>query len=182
MPYLFKEEHVSEIKETEVPLINALTDLTWPSTKPTSASRQKRLKDFYERNADKTCYFIYDQSKLVGFAESFPRTIRSGPEKTEILGLGTVCVHPDYKGQGLGAQLVKACFKRVDAGEFPLSLFQTGVPEFYHKLNCKIIKNKIVNSLAEDPTANPFWDPYVMVYPREFIGFQFDIDLLGKGY
>lgn len=170
------------IDEDAIKDVNELTDLTWPQTKPAEYTPESRLQDFYSRNPNKTCHFIYEHAQLIGYAESFPREIYVDQANLTIMGLGAVCVHPSHKGKGLGAQLVRTAFLRVDNGEFKLSLFQTGVPGFYHKLNCRTIENKIINSKSESPKENPFWDPYVIIYPREFIGFQSEIDLLGPGY
>lgn len=173
---------VELVEPSAIEEVNELTDLTWPQTKPNYFTAESRIQDFIHRNPKKTCHFIYFEEELIGYAESFPRPIKVDKQEITILGLGAVCVHPDYKGKGLGALLVKATFERVDKQEFAVALFQTAVPGFYEKLNCKTINNKIINSLAEIPDSNPFWDPYVMIYPRQFIGFQEEIDLLGAGY
>ncbi|NVJ47239.1 MAG: GNAT family N-acetyltransferase [Cytophagia bacterium] len=162
--------------------VNELTDLTWPNTKPSHFTSESRIQDFINRNPNKTCHFIYFEEGLIGYAESFPRLIKVDKQEFAVLGLGAVCVHPKFKGNGLGSLLVRAAFERVDKQEFVVALFQTGVPRFYEKLNCKAINNKIINSLGENPDNNPFWDPYVMIYPRQFIGFQSEIDLLGPGF
>lgn len=173
---------VDLIDEDAIKDVNDLTDLTWPQTKPAEYTSESRIQDFIKRNPNKTSHFIYENAELIGYAESFPREIYADQAKHTIMGLGAVCVHPSHKGKGLGAQLVQTAFQRVDNGEFKLSLFQTGVPGFYHRLNCRTIENKIVNSQSGAPGENPFWDPYVIIYPREFIGFQSEIDLLGPGY
>lgn len=162
--------------------VNELTDLIWPQTKPNHYTSESRIQDFIDRNPKKTCHFIYFDEELIGYAESFPRLVRVDRQEVTILGLGAVCVHPEFKRKGLGALLVRAAFERIDKQEFAVALFQTAVPGFYEKLNCKIINNKIINSLGENPDSNPFWDPYVMIYPRQFIGFQTEIDLLGPGF
>lgn len=162
--------------------VNELTDLTWPNTKPSHFNSEIRIQDFINRNPNKTCHFIYFEEELIGYAESFPRLIKVDKQEITVLGLGAVCVLPKFKGNGLGSLLVRAAFERVDKQEFVVALFQTGVPRFYEKLNCKAINNKIINSLGENPDNNPFWDPYVMIYPRQFIGFQSEIDLLGPGF
>lgn len=182
MNYAVVSIPISLVDEEAMTEVNDLTDLTWPETKPKDFTDSTRIQDFINRNPKKTCHFIYEAERLIGYAESFPREIKVNAQSIIILGLAAVCVHPERKGNGLGAQLVKTAFQRVDEGEFPLCLFQTGVPDFYNKLNCRTIENKIINSLSKTPNNNPFWDPYVMIYPRQFIGFQSDIDLLGKGY
>lgn len=182
MNYAVVSIPVNLVETSAIEEVNELTDLTWPDTKPKEFTKASRIEDFIKRNPNKTCHFIYEAESLIGYAESFPREINVDNQRITIMGLGAVCVHPQRKGQGLGALLVQAAFKRIDSGEFTVGLFQTGVPGFYEKLNCRTIENKIINSLSDTPNANPFWDPYVMVYPRQFIGFQSEIDLLGVGY
>ena len=77
-----------------------------------------------------------------------------------------------------------AVFSTVDHGEFSFSLFQTaGARGFYEKLRCKVVDNSIVNSCnMEDPTANPFWEPWVMGYAGAGELPKGEIDLLGAGY
>ncbi|WP_420386163.1 GNAT family N-acetyltransferase [Roseivirga sp.] len=182
MNYAVTTVPVSLIEESAIQEINALTDLTWPETKPAEFTERSRIEDFLHRNPGKFCHMIYDGDQLIGYAESFPREISADQQRQTIMGLGAVCVHPQFKGNGLGAMLVQAAFARVDDEEFTLSLFQTGVPGFYHKLNCRTIDNRIVNSLHDQPEQNPFWDPYIMIYPNSQPGFLSDIDLLGPGY
>ncbi|MEM9660155.1 MAG: hypothetical protein AAF961_17460, partial [Planctomycetota bacterium] len=99
-------------------------------------------------------------------------------------GLARVCSHPEHRGCGLGELVVRAAFGVVDDGEFPWSLFQTTYPvqAFYNKLGAQLVKNPIVNSLGEDPQANPFWDEIIMRYPAKADWPKGVIDLLGPGY
>ncbi len=175
-------KYIDKVSKEEIEQVNALTDLTWPATKPKKFTSDSRLIDFHNRNPSKTCHFIHSNENVVGYAESFPRDIGVNQQILTILGLGAVCVHPTFRGKGLGAQLVRAAFSRIDIGEYPVSLFQTGVPGFYELLNCRTIDNRIINSHGNDPLKNPFWDPHVMIYPSQFVGFQSEIDLLGPGY
>lgn len=175
-------KHIDKVSQDEIDMVNQLTDLTWPDSNIKEKSREERRLQFINRCPQKTCHFIFNNDQVVGYAESFPREIKTSTTKLTILGLGAVCIHPDTKGKGFGAQLVRAAFNHVDEDECAVSLFQTAVPGFYHKLNCRTIKNKIVNSTSDQPNKNPFWDPYIMIYPRQFIGFEGDVDLLGEGY
>ncbi|GHE69307.1 MULTISPECIES: GNAT family N-acetyltransferase [Roseivirga] len=175
-------QHITQVIKEHMAKANELTDATWPTTKPGTYTSESRIQDFMARNPDKTCHFIWHNQQLIGYAESFPRKIGVNNSQLVVLGLGAVCVNTEYRGQGLGALLVRAAFERIDQGEFPLCLFQTGVPGFYHQLNCRTIENRIYNSTSETPEQNPFWDPYIMIYPSQFNGLQTDIDLLGAGY
>ena len=103
--------------------------------------------------------------------------------EVEVMGIGDVCVYPEFRGKGLGASIVKSAFARIDANQYPFCIFQTGVPRFYEKLGCKVIENKIINSNnQEDPNANPFWEEYAMIYPATFLWSSGTIDLLRPGF
>ena len=73
---------------------------------------------------------------LIAFAESFPITIKIVNKEAEVMGIGGVCVDPMHRGKKLGALIVNEAFSRVKNGEYPLCIFQTGVPNFYEELDC----------------------------------------------
>jgi len=56
------------------------------------------------------------------------------------------------------------------------------VRPFYEKLGAVVVDNRIVNSLADNPAANPFWDEVVMRYPAGGDWPSGAIDLRGPGY
>jgi hypothetical protein len=79
---------------------------------------------------------------------------------------------------------VRAIFDLVDHGPFEHSLFQTShqVRPFYEKLGAGLVTNPIVDSLAADPSVNPFWDEVVMRYPAVKHWPEGEIDLRGPGF
>jgi len=101
-----------------------------------------------------------------------------------VMALAGVCSAPDRRGQGLGKAVVQASLGLVDGGVYQVSLFQTSrkVFPFYEKLGARLVTNRIVNSLAPDPAANPFWDEVAMSYPASVPWPEGPIDLLGPGY
>lgn len=171
-----------DLSNRQIVSINALTDSTWPDN-ATQSSEEEKINEFHARFPKKTCHCVFEDKELIGYAESFPIHIKIVNKEADVLGIGEVCVNPDYRGKGLGAMLVNSAFSRIDKDEYPLCIFQTGVPEFYRKLGCKLIKNKIINSKnSEAPDANPFWDEYAMIYPSTFLWPTGTIDLLGPGF
>lgn len=127
---------------------------------------------------------VREGDRVIAHAAAWPRTIGTRGGEMTVLALAQVCTDPVERGRKLGAAVVRAAFDAVDRGPFPHSLFQTShqVRPFYEKLGCCPVENRIVNSLADDPTANPFWDEVVMRYPSGPGWPQGDIDLRGPGY
>jgi len=102
--------------------------------------------------------------RCVANAAALTRTVQTPEGLLTVSGLLDVATHPDTRGQGLGALVVKKVFDAVDVGTYPFCLFATGPARpFYEKLGACLVGNPIVNSHADaDPEANPFTDSYVM--------------------
>ena len=176
------ESLASDIKSNQVVDILSLMNLTWPDA-DTDKSVEEKVAGFYEDHSEKICYCLYQDKELVGYAESIPLTIKIENNWLAVLGLGGLNVHPGWRRQGFGRVIVEAVFKRIDASEYPYCLFQTGIPHFYEKLGCRLIENKFVNSNDPvDPSRNPFWDEYAMIYPATAIWPSGTVDLLRKGF
>ena len=155
----------SDIKSHQVIDILSLMNFTWPDD-DTEKSVEEKVAGFYDDHSEKICYSFYLDKVLVGYAESIPLTIQIEDKWLNIIGLGGLNVHPDWRRKGYGRAIVEAVFKRIDSKEYPFCLFQTGIPHFYQKLGCKVIKNRFINSNNQlDPSKNPFWDEYIMIYP-----------------
>jgi len=128
-------------------------------------------------------YVLWDHSRACVHAHTFGRTIGTDQGPLPIMALAGVAVIPEWRGRGLGRSVVRRAFSRVDSGEFAASLFQTDVPDFYRKIGCCTVHNRFINSLSSlDPTANPWLDNYVMVYPDGFAWPDGVIDLNGAAY
>jgi GNAT superfamily N-acetyltransferase len=129
-------------------------------------------------------HLAYLDGELIGLAHTFPRTIAGAQGEMLIMGLANVCVAQQLRGRGLGRTIVRAAFDRISGADFSVSLFQTtaAVAPFYRRLGAVGVNNRVYNSLAEDPTANPFWDPVAMRYPATAAWPDSDIDLRGPGY
>lgn len=171
------------LSREEILDVEQLIKATWPDPKVPTFTEEELLLDFKQRCSGRTCYLFRQQDVLMGYAETFPRQIESEQGSIHCIALATVCVRDEQRGRGIGAQIVEYIFQRIPVENSGVCLFQTGVPEFYEKLNCKRIDNQIINSLnKENPTANPFWDPYVMIYPKTYQWPEGTIDLKGKGF
>jgi predicted GNAT family N-acyltransferase len=122
--------------------------------------------------------------QIIACAQAAPRTIGTSIGDMTVLALARVCTDPAFRGQHLGERVVRAAFDLVDNGSYPFSLFQTGdrVRPFYEKLGCVIADNRFVNSLAEVPPKNPFWDTAIMRYPAGTGWPSGEIDTRGPGW
>lgn len=125
-------------------------------------------------------FLLKENEKLIGYAKIFSREIKTDNKKINNMALASVCIKNEYRKKELGKLIVKAAFEFVDNKIFECSIFQTQAPQFYEKLGAKQIKNKFINSLNNN--ENPWWDPYIMLYPKEYEITEKEIDLLGKGY
>ncbi|MFT7054525.1 MAG: putative N-acetyltransferase YhbS [Roseivirga sp.] len=172
-----------DLSDPEIDQINALTEATWPHTKAENTTKDIQRSNFIDSNPEKTSILGLVNDRIVAYAEVFPRAITIDGAAQLIMGLAAVCVDQSLRGQGYGKDMTLAAFEFVNRREYEVSLFQTGVPEFYNKLTCKEIKNQVVNSHNKAaPTKNPFWDNHIMIYPKDFQINKGPIDLLGCGY
>jgi GNAT superfamily N-acetyltransferase len=169
--------------------IGELINQVWPKPNMTAELRAEQQielgKQFLgERGPAPRAVVLLDGQRLVAHASIFPRVIGTDEGEMLIGGLARVCTDPAMRGHGLGEQVVREAFKLVDAGQFDAALFQTkqSVRPFYEKLGCTLVQNRIVNSLGDDPAANPFWDEVVMRYPSSASWPPGTIDLCGAGY
>lgn len=134
---------------------------------------------FYPRSI-----IIRDGSRVIAHAAAAARTIVTTEGELTVAALAHVATDPDYRGQKLGQTVVRAVFDLVDHGPYEHALFQTSnsVQPFYEQLGAGRVANPIINSLADDPAANPFWDDIVMRYPIAKHWPVGEIDLRGPGW
>jgi hypothetical protein len=169
--------------------IAELLCLIWPKPDKTVDIRQEQLLALGRgyvghENQHPRSFVIRDAGRVIAHSSMIPRTIGTSAGDMTIAGLSRVCSDPAYRGKGLGELVVREVFALVDDGTFPFSLFQTNnkVRPFYEKLGSVLVTNRIVNSQAEDPTANPFWDEVALRYPGNRDWPAGEIDLRGPGY
>jgi predicted N-acetyltransferase YhbS len=129
-------------------------------------------------------YVVLDGDRVLAHAQIYARTIRTADGELEIGALARVGTIPEQRGNGLGEAVARAALGAVDRGDFPFALFQTSnrVRPFYEKLGAVLIHNPLINSLADGPKGNPFWDEAVMRYPAHGAWPAGTIDLRGPGY
>ena len=158
---------------------------TWPKPGVTAESSAQALlqaqQDGQFKPGENLRFIVREAQRVIAHANCFPRLITVGGQPITILALAAVCTRREARKRGLGSSIIRSCFARVDRGEFSYSLFQTSNKNrpFYQNLGAATVPNRIINSLATDPAANPFWDEIAMAYPRAFPAS--DVDLLGPG-
>jgi predicted N-acetyltransferase YhbS len=129
-------------------------------------------------------FLIWQAGLPVAHARTFVRRVKNGEREIPVLALAAVCSDPSVRGQGLGGQVTRQAWRQVGQPGWPeVSLFQTPVPDFYEKLDARIIANRFVNRLHEtQPEANPWRDDTIMIYPARFAWPEGVIDLNGPDY
>jgi GNAT superfamily N-acetyltransferase len=169
--------------------IAELLCLVWPKPEKTVDVRQEQLValggDYIGlENQHPRSFVVRDAGRVIAHSGMLPRTICTTVGELTIAGLSRVCSDPSYRGKGLGEIVVREVFALVDDGTFPFSLFQTSrrIRPFYEKMGAVVVENRIVNSLADGPAANPFWDEVTLRYPQQREWPKGQIDLRGPGY
>ena len=179
-----------ELTKTQIYNIISLVNSIWPSKEKTV---QELTEGFLKRIENKSGrehkrskglrFAVWDGDKPIAHANIFTRTIFTAKREIEVMALAGVCVTPERRGEGFGKNVVECAFDQIDNGEFIVALYQTGVPDFYAKIGATTIENEFYNSRDPDnPGDNPWWEPYVMIYPSSFQWPEGKIDLNGQGY
>ena len=176
-----------ELTKNQIEVIVSLLNSVWPYTNKNLTEVVKdrilEIKKWIDENTFSTHFVIWEDKKAIAHAKIFPREIHTKNGSIKVAALASVCVDPNFRKKGLGAIATKSVFNFVKQSSFPVSLFQTGIPDFYKKLGSKIAHNKFINSKNEkEPMKNPFWDKCVMIYPSEYNWPKGVIDLNGPGY
>ncbi|MEM9413126.1 MAG: GNAT family N-acetyltransferase [Planctomycetota bacterium] len=146
----------------------------------------KRSVDQADLNSTIRRFIILsDNRDVVAHAKTFVRTIHTEEGPLDILALASVCAAPEFRGRGLGVSVTRASFAQIDNVRWPdVCLFQTPVPAFYEKLNCRLINNPFVDRTNfQNPDAYPWLDDTIMIYPDSYQKWPSGlIDLNGPAY
>jgi GNAT superfamily N-acetyltransferase len=166
------------LTQTQAESIYAVASSIWPGT---AEKPWPSVEDTWSRwQAQGSAHFVIaEDAQVLAHSLIFPRVISTIAGPITVGALATVFVHPDFRGRGWGVAVVKAAFDYLPEINAPLSLFQTGVPEFYAALGARRINNRFVNG---DRLENPFWDTCEMIYPGTAPWPEGTIDLNGPGY
>ncbi len=185
-----RAHRLTEIREDELLAIGRMLASVWPKPDRGPVERAEQLKRVgvdYSGPAGQApiSFVVWDGDQPMAHSLTFGRKVATSSGELDVMALAMVAADPVCRGKGYGVAVAQASFERVNAGDFAFSLFQTShkVQSFYERLGCKLVENRVVNSLSEsEPEANPFWDDVVMRYPAEGDWPEGDIDLRGRGY
>jgi len=173
---------VKQMDDQTIEKLVILVYTTWPpkdsavSVKDIVTKIKNRQNPDFEKHV-----LLWNHDRLIGHALIFARDVLIDNKMIHTLALAQVCVVADARGNGYGKMIVKAAFEFVDNKQFACSFFQSQAPQFYEKLGAKIIQNRFYNTFV-NTTGSPWWDPYVMLYPKEYPLPDSAIDLRGAGY
>jgi len=177
------------ISEADARVVAELLVAIWPKIGRTVESRKEEMLTRWRNYAGPEeqhprSFIVREGGRVIAHAGFEPRTIGMSEGELTVLALARVCTDPAARGRRLGQAVVRATFDLVDRGVFPFALFQTtdDVRPFYERLGAVRIHNRFVNSLAEDPTADPWWNPVIMRYPDGPGWPGGEIDLRGPGF
>jgi predicted N-acetyltransferase YhbS len=157
-------------------------------------SEEDRIREYsgVGDSPDHEVFVVFGDDCALAHALLFPREILTHAGLLRVGALAAVCTDPDHRGKGLGREVVRAAFARVEAGAYPVSLFQTGVPDFYAKLGSRTIHNTFINSRWQPPAEGrsadhstrdaPWWNPFVMIFPATYAWPEGEVDLVGPGF
>lgn len=165
-----------------------LTNSIWPKPEKTESQlvqdllQQAQLPDSPIASRGSR-FVIWENECVVAHAHVFVRRISASPTEMDVLALAGVCTDPALRGHGMGTAVVRRSFEKLTELDLDVCLFQTGVVPFYEKLGARPVENRFANRQnASDPTANPWWDKAVMIYPADADWPEGEIDLGGAGY
>ncbi len=177
------------IQEADARSIAELLVSIWPKPGRTVETRTAEMMSYWRDYSGPEAQYprsfaVRENGRVIAHADASPRTIKVPGREITVLAFARVCTAPEARGKKLGQGLVKKAFELVDNGTYAFSLFQTqeSVRPFYEKLGAVVAPNRFFNSTAEDPEADPFWDPVIMYYPNHGNWPAADIDTGGPGW
>ncbi len=179
--------HAGDLGLSQARSLMTLVSRAFPEASVPLEQRLQHFRALRERHAMEM-FVVWDGERAIANATIFAREVKTQPGPLRLMALAAVCSDPDHRGEGWGRMVVQAAFGEVDSGRFPVTLFQTGVPDFYAGLGARKIDNRFVNTGEPDPhpgrgtREQPWWNPHIMIYPAPFRWPAGTVDLCGPGY
>ncbi|MCJ8013976.1 GNAT family N-acetyltransferase [Paenibacillus sp. KQZ6P-2] len=77
-----------------------------------------------------------EEGNMVAFMGMVPEIIRLGSARLHVFGLGSVCTHPDYRGQNIASRLLEECMDHAKRSGASL-VFVSGDRSLYMRSGCQ---------------------------------------------
>ncbi len=180
MAWHVESRRLSTLDRVEMERFAALAASIWSPGEPPDVDKllAEAATPDSELRSDEQAHMIRAGERVIAAARSFRRIVSVAGDSFPILALAGVCADERWRGQGLGAAVVRGAWARLD-GPMAVSLFQTAVPDFYRKLGARCLSVAIVRS---GHAARPFWDPFAMIFPAEAAWPEGPVDIRGPGW
>ena len=106
--------------------------------------------------------------KLIGSVRLLFRTITTPAGERVVGGLGNVCSHPDYRGQGAASACMRAAAEVIEReADFGFLFCGDGVLRFYEHLGWQVVDNDVRYQLHDEDAASQARAPHghAMAHP-----------------
>ena len=97
-----------------------------------------------------------DKNRLIAHVALHEKMVVSSGQEIPIGGIAEVCVHPEFRGQGLVRRLLSECHNWLRAHGYVFALL-FGEPKVYTSSGYVLISNLLQEIKAEDGTIK--WEP-----------------------
>lgn len=87
------------------PQLKSLNDMTFPLSAD-AEPEDSEVKNALRRDKFGRVLFITDNDTVVGKISLYKRSVRFGNSMITLGGIGGVCTHPDFRGQGIASKLM----------------------------------------------------------------------------
>ncbi|WP_179281383.1 GNAT family N-acetyltransferase [Paenibacillus sp. XY044] len=110
-----------------------LSDLVFG--KPGQPSMGKSFPALFQPGISHSYGAFTDEGELVAFMGLAPDVMRIGEARLNVFSIGSVCTHPDYRGQNLASTLLAECMKHAQRSGASL-VFVSGGRSLYRRADC----------------------------------------------
>ncbi|GIX05894.1 MAG: hypothetical protein KatS3mg115_0297 [Candidatus Poribacteria bacterium] len=103
--------------------------------------RTARMTAFFEKIHKKDPSFRLENTRIaaldgqvVSVVQVFDRTVRLGPARLRLAGIGSVGTHPAFRGRGYNTAVLEDTVRFLEEEAYDLSLLFTGIQDYYRRL------------------------------------------------
>ncbi|UUZ80013.1 GNAT family N-acetyltransferase [Paenibacillus sp. P26] len=121
------------MKETELAVAAALADLIFRDDEQTSMG--DAFPPIFQTAMSHSFGAFAEDGRLAAFMGLVPSVLRIGNARLNVFSIGSVCTHPDFRGQGLASRSLELCKAHADASGASL-IFVSGDRSLYTRAHC----------------------------------------------